>query len=242
MSERVTGWLAAEAWKKLSVLSTAAQITFRPAFFAEAKRLPGEADLRRAMRFFLASVGIVLAIEAAFSLAFATAFSDIVHHSFPILVVLAGGITMYVLLKVLLARNVSLAVTMDNTLFVGGAALLVMISVIFTLLTVDFLVSYNGVLNSPCAHRTIICLLSGGSLTEYDVPPPQQGALGTSFPFIILVMLASAVHYSRVLAKVLKATMGVAAWRTYIAAAVSLVLLTPLSLGTINAVYRVLYR
>jgi hypothetical protein len=36
--------------------------------------------------------------------------------------------------------------------------------------------------------------------------------------------------------------MGVAAWRTYIAAAVSLVLLTPLSLGTINAVYRVLYR
>jgi hypothetical protein len=193
------------------------------------------------MRFFLASVGIVLAIEALFSFVFNTAFSDIVHHAFPILVVLAGGLTIYAFLKLLLTPGVRFAQTAADTLYVGGGALLLMISVIFVLLTADFLVSYNGVVNSPCTSRTIICLLSGGELSEYDALPPSQGALGTSFPFIILVMLVSAIHYSRVLAKVLKATMGVSAWRTYVAALLSIVLLTPVSLIGINTIYRVLY-
>jgi hypothetical protein len=109
------------------------------------------------------------------------------------------------------------------------------------LLTADFLVSYDAVVNSSCASRTIICLLSGGSLSEYDVPRQNTGALGTSFPLIILIMLLSAIHYSRVLAKVLKASMGVSPWRTYIAALLSIVLLTPISLVGINVVYRALY-
>jgi hypothetical protein len=201
-----------------------------------------EADLKGATRFFLACVGIVLVIEAIFSFAFDTAFSDIVHHAFPILVVVAGGFTMYAFLKGLLTRGVHFAPTMEATLLVGGAALLVMITTIFALLTADFLFSYDAVKSSPCADRTIICLLSGGMLREYDMPAANTGALGTSFPFIILVMLVSAVHYSRVLAKVLRATTEVAAWRTYLAAAASIVLLTPFSLAAINAVYRMLYR
>jgi hypothetical protein len=241
MSESVTGLIKSEARKKLSVVSTAAQITFRPSAFAVEMSQRGEADLGRAMKFFLASVGIVLVIEAVFSFAFNTAFSDIVHHAFPILVVLAGGFAIYVLLKLLMTRGVRFAETVADTLYVGGGALLFMISVIFVLLTADFLVSYNGVVNSHCKSRTIICLLSGGELSEYDALPPSQGALGTSFPFIILVMLLSAIHYSRVLAKVLKATMGVPAWRTYIASFVSIVVLTPVSLVGINTIYRALY-
>jgi hypothetical protein len=241
MSESVTGLIKSEARKKLSVVSTAAQITFRPSAFALEMSQHGEADLGRAMKFFLASVGIVLVIEAVFSFVFKTAFSDIVHHAFPILVVLAGGFTIYVFLKLLMTRDVRFAETVADTLYVGGGALLFMISVIFVLLTADFLVSYNGVVNSPCKSRTIICLLSGGDLSEYDVVAPSQGALGTSFPFIILLMVLSAIHYSRVLAKVLKATMGVPAWRTYIAAFVSIVVLTPASLIGINIIYRALY-
>lgn len=241
MSQGVTGLIKTEARKRLSVVSTAAQITFRPSAFAQELSLRGEAALGRAIKFFLASVGIVLLIEAIFSFAFNTAFSDIVHHAFPIFVVLAGGVAMFVLLKLMLTRNVGFAASVAGTLYVGGACLLVMISIIFVLLTADFVVSYNGVVNSPCKSRTIICLLSGGALNEYDIVAPSQGALGTSFPFIILVMLASAIHYSRVLAKVLKATMGVAGWRTYIAAVVSIVLLTPISLIVINTIYRGLY-
>lgn len=241
MPSSVASWFAGAVRKRVSVVATAAQATFRPTAFAGGMAAR-ETDLKGAARFFLASVGIVLLIEAGFSFAFDTAFSDIVHHAFPILVVLAGGFTIYLFLMGLLTPGVRFGTTMEATLLVGGSALLVMITTIFALLTADFLVSYAAVKSSPCADRTIICLLSGGSLREYDVPQANTGALGWSFPFILIVMLASAIHYSRVLAKVLRATMGVPAWRTYTAAAVSIVLLTPLSLGAINAVYRLLYR
>jgi hypothetical protein len=242
MSDGVTSLIKSEARKRLSVVSTAVQMTFRPsAFAADMSQRREGGDLGRAMKFFLAAVGIVLAIEALFSFVFNTAFSDIVHHAFPILVVLAGSVTIYVLLKMLLTQGIGFKETAEGTLYVGGGALLVMISVIFAMLTADFLVSYQGVVNSPCKSRTIICLLSGGALNEYDVVAPSQGALGTSFPFIILVMLVSAIHYSRVLAKVFKATMGVSPWRTYLAAAISIVGLSPVSLIAINTIYRALY-
>lgn len=193
-----------------------------------------------AFRFFLGCVGLVLAIEAVFSFAFDTAFSDIVHHSFPVLVVLLGGVAVYVCLKLLFTRGVRFTVTLGATLYVGGAAILYMITCIFALLTVDFLVSYPYVKASPCAHRTIICLISGGSLTEYDVPR-QTGSLGWSFPLILFVILATLLHYSRALAKTLGASMGVTPWRTYIATAISVIVLSPLSLLAVNAVYRFLY-
>jgi hypothetical protein len=125
------------------------------------------------------------------------------------------------------------------TLYVGGAALLFMITTIFLLLSLDFLASYDDVKSSPCAHRTIICLVSGGSLSEYDVPGHQTGMLGASLPFILFVILGTIVHYSRVLAKTLKAGWAVA---TYIAAALSVVLLTPTYLLIINTIYGWLYK
>jgi len=235
-------WLSAQASQRLSVLSTASRITFRPLAFAGGFGHDAGADVVAAGRYFLTCVGIVLAIEAIFSFAFSTAFSDLVHHSFPVLVALLGGFTMYAFLKLLLTPNIHLAGTLASTLYVGGAALLFMITCIFLLLTVDFLVSYESIKDSPCTHRTIMCLLSGGSLTQYDVPSRQSGTLGMSSPFIFLVMLGTVVHFSRALAKVLKAGWAVAPWRTYVAAAFSFVLLAPASLLIINAIYRLLYR
>jgi hypothetical protein len=238
----IGGWLSTRAHRKLSVLSTAAKITFRPSAFAGEFPYDAGADVVAAGRFFLACVGIVLAIEAVFSLAFDTAFSDLVHHSFPVFVALLGGFTMHAFLKLLWTPNIRFAGTLGSTLHVGGAALLFMIATIFLLLTVDFLASYQDIRTSPCAHRTIICLLSGGTLTQYDVPRQQSGALGRSFPFILLVMLGTVMYYSRVLAKALKAGWAVSPWRTYVAATFSVVLLTPVSLLIINAIYRLLYR
>ena len=112
----------------------------------------------------------MLAIEADFSFAFDTAFSAIVHHSFPVLVALLGGVAVYACLKLLATPGVRFNPTLATTLYVGGAAILFMIMCIFVLLTADFLASYPDVKASPCQHRTIICLVSGGSLNEYDVP------------------------------------------------------------------------
>ncbi|MCL4767881.1 MAG: hypothetical protein KJZ80_16770 [Hyphomicrobiaceae bacterium] len=241
MPSTLAGWLTAQARRKLSLLSTAARITFRPSAFADEARAHTGSRLLPAFKFFLGCVGIVLAIEAVFSLAFDTSFSDLVHQSFPIVVALLGGVAVYVFLKLLLTPNVRFVGTLSTTLYVGGAALLFMISVIFALLTADFLASYQDIEASPCSYRTIICLVSGGALAEYGVPRRGSGTLGMSIPFILLVMLGALVHYSRVLAKALRASMGVAFWRTYVAAAVSLVLLSPASLLAINVVYRMLY-
>lgn len=242
MSGNIGRWLSTRANQKLSVLSTASKITFRPSAFAGEFPYDARADVAAAGQFFLACVGIVLTIEAVFSFAFNTAFSDLVHHSFPVFVALLGGFTMHAFLKLLLTPDIHLAGTLGSTLYVGGAALLFMITAIFLLLTVDFLASYQDVENSPCTYRTIICLLSGGSLTQYDVPRQRSGTLGMSFPIILLVMLGTVLYYSRALAKALKAGWAVAPWRTYVAATFSVVLLTPVSLLIINAIYRLLYR
>jgi hypothetical protein len=239
----IGGWLSRQTRKKLSVLSTASRITLRPSTFAgDHRNGAGGSGVVAAGRFFLACVGIVLAIEAVFSLAFNTAFSDLVHHSFPVFVALLGGFTMHAFLKLLLTPNIRLAGTLESTLYVGGAALLFMIATIFLLLTVDFLASYQDIKTSPCTYRTIICLLSGGSLTQYDVPSHRSGVLGMSFPFVLLVMVGTVVYYSRVLAKALQTGWAVSPWRTYVAAALSVVLLTPVSLLAINAIYRLLYQ
>jgi hypothetical protein len=241
MPGTLAGWLSTQARSRLSVLSTASKITFRPSAFADDVRSNPGFDLLKALKFFLGCVGIVLAIEAIFSFAFNTAFSDLVHHSFPVFVVLLGGVTTYVFLKLFFTPNIRLTSTLSTTLYVGGAALVVMTTSVFVLLTADFLANYQDIKASPCAYRTIICLISGGTLSQYDVPRRASGTLGMTFPFILLIMLATLIHYSRVLAKALRASMSVAAWRTYLALTVSVILLSPTSLLAINAVYRVLY-
>ncbi len=233
--------LSAEAHKRLSVLSTASKITFQPSAFVSDVQNDAGRGVVAAGRYFLTCVGIVLAIEAVFSFVFKTAFSDLVHHSFPVFVALLGSFTMYAFLKLLLTPNIRFGETLATTLYVGGAALLFMITTIFVLLSLDFAASYEVVSNSPCAHRTIICLVSGGGLSEYDVPGHQTGMLGVSFPFILLVIVGTVIYYTSVLAKALHTGWAVTRWRTYVAAALSVVLLTPVSLMTINAIYRYLY-
>jgi hypothetical protein len=237
----ITRTLSAEAHKRLSVLATAAEITFHPSAFAGDVKAQAARGIVAAGRYFLTCVGLVLAIEAVFSFVFRTAFSDLVHHSFPVLVALLGAFTMHAFLKLLLTPGIRFSETLETTLYVGGAALLFMTTTIFALLTLDFAASYDIVKNSPCEHRTIICLVSGGSLSEYDVPGHQTGNLGVSFPFILIVMAGCTIYYSRVLAKALQTGWGVARWRTYAAAALSVVLLSPISLMTINAIYGYLY-
>jgi len=242
MMRTFSDWLLTQARLRATVVSRAGQITFQPSLFAREARVDADFGVASAFRFFLTCVGLILAIEAVFSLVFDTAFSDLVHHAFPVLVVLFGGIMVYAVLKSLLTSGVSLGTTMATTLYVGGAAILVMVLVIFAMLTVDFLVSYDDVKASPCKDRTIICLLSGGTLTEYDAPRRTTGALGSSFPFILAVIIATLVHFSRVLAISLRETMAVQPWRTYIAAGLSVLILSPAALLAINAIYRALYR
>lgn len=241
MPDIVSDWVSSQARQKLSLLSAVARITFRPSAFAGDVRNQPELHILPALKFFLGCVGIVLAIEAVFSFSFDTAFSDLVHHSFPVLVALLGGVAVYLVLKLLFTPRVRFARTLGITLFVGGAAILVMIACVFILLTADFFASYSEIKASPCEHRTIICLISGGTLATYDMPARASGSLGASVPFILLVALVALVHYSRVLAKALFASMGVAFWRTYLATAASVVVLSPASLIAVNAVYRLLY-
>jgi hypothetical protein len=237
----IASWLLRQARSRLSIVATASRITFRPSAFADEICSQQSSSSLKALKFFVGCVGIVLAIEGIFSFTFNTAFSDLVHHSFPVLVALFGGVTLHAFLKLLATPGIRFTGTLNTALYVGGAALVFMITTIFVLLTADFLAHYRDIKTSSCAHRTIICLISGGTLTEYDVPRRSSGSLGMSFPFILLIMLATLIHYSRVLAKALKASMGVAAWRTYLAAAISVILLSPASLLAINTIYRALY-
>jgi hypothetical protein len=241
MAGRLAGWLTAETNKRLSVLANTARITFAPSDYAAASRY-AQPDVLRAFKYFLGCVGIVLVIEALFSFAFDTAFSDLVHHAFPVVVVLLAGFSVYVLLKIVFTPNVTLAGTLDATLNVGGAALLVMIAIVFALLTADFLVSYDAIRASSCGHRTIMCLISGGGGVEYAMPGNTTGTLGLSFPFILVVMLMTVLHYTRILAKVMRASMGVSPWRTYLATYASVIVLAPVSLFAINLIYRLLYK
>ena len=234
--------LAGEARKRWSLIATAALITARPSTFVDRLAQEDSVDLRAPLRFFLVSVGIILAIEAAFSLVFDTAFSDLVHHLFPVLVALTGGVAIYAVLKLLLTRNVDFSRTLQGALYVGATGLLVMITAIFLLLTADFAHNYTSVMGSACAHRTIMCLLSGSTQYEYDIPDGVTvETQGWSFGFILLTILVFLVYFTHVLSTVYKRRMGVARWRTYVASFVSVLLLSPAYLLLLNSVYGALY-
>lgn len=241
MAASFADWVVERAKSRFSVLATVFAITITPNSYA-ASLTAGEAPGGlKAFKFFLSCVGIVLAVEAAFSFVFKTAFSDLVHNTFPALVALLSSLSIYIILKVLFTPGVTLPETMTHTLNVGGAGLLVMIITIFALLTIDFGLNYREVVDSPCKHRTIMCLASGGTLVEYDIPRASDSAIGSSTPWIFVVIFACLIHYSRVLGKVLKTAMGVTRARTYFAIFVSVVGLSPASLFFLNAIYRYLY-
>ncbi|KAB2942277.1 MAG: hypothetical protein K8F92_02030 [Hyphomicrobium sp.] len=243
MALSIAGWLVGQARYRMSVLSDAAAVSWRPKTFALA-RLQGEAsNLAAAGRFLVTAIGIILIIEAAFSLVFDTAFSDFVHHLFPIFVAATGGFTIYLFLKLLLTRGITLIRTLEATFYVGGAALLVMIGGIFLMLTVDFALNYASVMGSGCAPRTIMCLVSGNIQHEYGTLADGHTyeSQGVSFPFILLWIAVSTFYFTHVAATALKATMGVARWRTWLAAMASLLLLAPAYLVLINGIYRLLY-
>ncbi len=235
--------IAQEANKRWSLVATAAEITLRPSAFADtmAKRPGG--PLRAACRFMLLTVGTVLLIEAVFSYVFKTAFSDFIHHAFPILVAATGGIAVYALLKLLWTRTARFSDTLAGCLYVGGTALLVMVVAIFTLLTVDFATNTTSVMTSGCAPRTIMCLLSGNTQSEYGLMQnvATDETQGWSFSVILWTILICLVFYTAVLTTVLKRTMSVARWRTIIAVTISVVLLSPGYLVLLNAIYRWLY-
>lgn len=234
-------WLSRQTRDRVTVLAKACRIAFRPSTYVEELRSRPGTTVGAAFKFFLSCVGLALAAEAVFSLTFDTAFSDIVHHSFPILVALLGSVTLYALLLLLGTPRLHFKPTLATALETGGAAVLLMVGLALALLTADFLASYQEVKSSPCGHRTIICLLSGGTLTTYDLPRRTTGTLGWSGPLILLVILATIVHSVRVLARALEASQGVAPWRTYLVALTSLALLSPASLLTINLIYSALY-
>jgi hypothetical protein len=98
MRQLISRFVGKEVAKRWSLLRTAALITLRPSAFSE-RIATEEADVvLPSSRFFLMAVGIVLANEALFSVAFETAFSDLVHHSFPVFVALTGGVAQYLIL------------------------------------------------------------------------------------------------------------------------------------------------
>lgn len=235
--------IAKEAQKRWSLLATAGQITFSPAAFAATMASRPGGALASASRYMLLAVGTVLIIEAAFSYVFTTAFSDLIHHAFPILVAATGGLAVYVLLKVLLTRGVRFADTFAACLYVGGTALLVMIVAIFAALTFDFAHNFQSVMTSGCAPRTIMCLLSGNTQSEYglmqDVATPETQ--GASFPLIILIILICLSYYTGVLMTVLKRLSNIARWRSFLAVFVSVLVLSPAYLILLNAIYRWFY-
>lgn len=243
MSNSVAGLVGQEISKRWSVLRTVGLITARPASFAD--RMPATAanGLWPALRFFVKAVGIVIAIEAAFSFAFNTAFSDLVHHAFPILVALTGGVAVWAVLKVLMTRSATFNETVAASLYVGGAALVVMITTVFALLTADFAANYASVMGSACEHRTIMCLLSGNVQYDYEMlgTAGTRETQGASYAPIVLVILLSIAYFTHVLASVLRRRLGVARWRTYAAALVSVIVLSPIYLVLLNGIYRTLY-
>jgi len=232
-----------ETNKRWSLFATAAEITLRPSAFADTMAQRPGGPLRAASRFMLLAVGTVLIIEAVFSYVFNTTFSDLIHHAFPILVAATGGLSVYVVLKLLWSRTARFSNTLAGCLYVGGTALVVMIGLIFLFLTFDFAANYNSVMSSGCAPRTIMCLLSGNTQSEYGLmqnvaTPETQGG---SFSIILWTILTCLVFYTVVLTTVLKRSMDVARWRTSIAVTVSVVLLSPAYLVLLNAIYRWLY-
>jgi hypothetical protein len=148
MRQLISRFVGKEVAKRWSLLRTAALITLRPSAFSE-RIATEEADVvLPSSRFFLMAVGIVLAVEALFSVAFETAFSDLVHHSFPVFVALTGGVAQYLILKLLFTRGVHLSRTVQSMLYVGRAALIFMVTAIFGLLAADFSLNFGSVIGS----------------------------------------------------------------------------------------------
>lgn len=232
-----------ETAKRWSLLTTAFFVTLAPARFAREVIAAKSHPLKAGARFMLLAVGTVLLIEAAFSYVFQTEFSDLIHHAFPVLVAVTGGFAIYVLLKVLWTPNVTFANTLAGSFFVGGTALFVMIGLIFSLLIFDFSSNYQSVMTSGCTPRTIMCLLSGNTQSEYGLMQDvaTRETQGQSFPFIVLTILACIVIYTFVLSSVLKAMMGVARWRSILAAVIAVLVLSPAYIILLNGIYRWLY-
>jgi hypothetical protein len=94
------------------------------------------------------AVSIVLAVEAMFSMVFETAFSDLVHHSFPVFVALTGDAAVYLILELLFTRGVHFNRTVQSMLYVGGAALIFMVTASFGLIAADFSLNFGSVMGS----------------------------------------------------------------------------------------------
>lgn len=236
--------ISREAQKRWSLLATTAEITLQPSKFASRlKQHQDAASLRPALRFMLLSVGSVLLLEVLFSLIFNTTFSDLIHHSFAILVVVTGGVAIYCVLKGLFTRNVDFMATLQAALYVGCAALFVMITLIFAVVSLDFALNYNSVMHSGCAPRTLMCLLSGNTQTEYGLlqDAGTTETQGWSFAYVVWIILICLAYYTGVLATVFKRLMGVARWRTVFAAFIAVVTLSPGYLVLLNATYRWFY-
>jgi hypothetical protein len=244
MSDPLRNAIASEALKRWSLLKTVALVTAQPSVFAERLAADNESGIRAALGFFGISVGIVLAIEAAFSFAFQTEFSDLVHHLFAVFVALTGGVAVFCLLKTLFTRSATFNGTMRASLYVGATALLVMTTVIFALLTADFAQNHTSVMTSGCETRTIMCLLSGNRQDEYGIIGNGGTAesQGWSYTYIVLVILGCLILYTRALAVVMKRTMSVPRWRTCIATFASVIVLSPMFIIGINLLYRALYK
>jgi hypothetical protein len=118
-----------------------------------------------------------------------------------------------------------------------------MVVLIFALLSADFAQNWESVRSSACTYRTIMCLLSGNLQYDYEA----IGAGGTnetqgwSYGPILAVILSALIYYTYVLSTFLKRRMGVARWRTFTTALVSVFALTPVYLVSLNAIYRALY-
>lgn len=243
MKKSISGFVGDQVAQRWSLIRTAGLITFRPSAFAQQMPDAERDGLWPALRFFIKAVGIVIAIEAVFSFVFKTAFSDLVHHAFPILVALTGGVAVYALLKVLFTRTATFNGTVAASLYTGGAALLFMITAIFGLLTADFSANYESVIGSSCEHRTIMCLLSGN--LSYDYELTGRGGTtetqGWSYAPVVLTILFCIVYFAHVLATLMKRRLSVARWRTWLAASISVIVLSPVYLLLLNTIYRGLY-
>ncbi len=244
MAHTFSEFFVQQLQRRLSVLATAANVTARPGSFANNLVDTNHQDLSAAVGYFFKCVAFVLFIETAFSFVFKTSFSDLVHHAYPIFIALLGVLTIYVFLKLLLTPGLTFAGAATATLYVGGTALLVMITLIFSLLTADFASNYDSVMSSGCEHRTIMCLLSGNMQYEYGVLEAGKNdeIQGWSFHYIVFLILFMVAYYTLVLGRVLLNAQGVARWRTYIASLLSLIVLAPACLILINMIYALIYK
>ena len=101
----------------------------------------------------------------------------------------------------------------------------------------------ESVRSSSCAHRTIMCLLSGNIQYDYELIG-TGGTIetqGWSYGPILIVILVSLLYFTHVLSTFLKLRMKVARWRTYLVSFISVLVLSPAFLILLNSIYRALY-